>query len=170
MIRLSLLTTLVVVASALFWLETGIAARLGRRRVPGLKDLEPIRDESLPTLTIVAAAKDEASRVEEAARSLLRQDYPNLTVIVVDDRSSDGTSGILDRLAAENPRLRVVHITSLPEDWIGKCHALAQGAGATDSEWILVVDGDVTLAPEAARRGVWLAVRQGWDHGACGPG
>lgn len=161
--------TIGVAAAALFWLETGIAARLGRRRVPGLTDLEPIRDESLPTLTIVAAAKDEASRVEEAARSLLRQDYPNLTVIVVDDRSSDGTSGILDRLAAENPRLRVVHVTSLPEDWIGKCHALAEGAQATDSEWILFVDGDVTLAPDAVRRAVSLAVRQGWDHVAVGP-
>ncbi len=84
--------TIGVAAAALFWLETGIAARLGRRRVPGLEDLEPIRDESLPTLTIVAAAKDEAPRVEEAARSLLRQDYPNSAVIVVDDRSSDGTS------------------------------------------------------------------------------
>jgi glycosyltransferase involved in cell wall biosynthesis len=107
--------------------------------------------------------------VEAAARSLLGQDYPKLTVIVVDDRSTDGTSEILDRLAAENPRLRVVHVTSLPEDWIGKCHALAEGARATDSEWILFVDGDVTLAPDAARRGVSLAVRQGWDHVAVGP-
>jgi hypothetical protein len=50
------LATVVVAAAALFWLESGLAARLGRRRVPGLRDVEPLRDEALPTLTILAAA------------------------------------------------------------------------------------------------------------------
>jgi glycosyltransferase involved in cell wall biosynthesis len=162
------LATVVVVAAALYWLESGIAARLGRRRVPGLRDVEPLRDEALPTLTILAAAKDEAARVEDAARSLLRQDYPRLTVLVVDDRSTDGTGAILDRLAAVDSRLRVDHVRELPPGWIGKCHALAHGAERTDSEWILFVDADVTLTPDAARRAVSLAVRQGWDHVAVG--
>ncbi|HXF59675.1 MAG TPA: glycosyltransferase family 2 protein, partial [Candidatus Saccharimonadales bacterium] len=158
-----------VAVAAIYWLESGIAARLGRRRIPGLRSVEPMRDEALPTLTILAAAKDEASRVEAAARSLLGQDYPHLTLLVVDDRSTDRTSAILDRLAAEDPRLKVVHVESLPDGWIGKCHALACGAEATDSEWILFVDADVTLQPDAARRAVSLAVRQGWDHVAVGP-
>ena len=157
-----------MVASALYWLESGLAARLGRRRVPGLRDVEPLPDEALPTLTIIAAAKDEAARVEEAARSLLREDHPRVTLLVVDDRSTDGTGAILDRLAREDPRLRVDHVRELPEGWIGKCHALAHGAARTDSEWILFVDGDVSLEPEAARRAVSLALRQGWDHVAVG--
>jgi len=164
-----ILSAVVVVAAALYWLESGIAARLGRRRVPGLRDVEPLRDEVLPTLTILAAAKDEAARVEDAARSLLGQDYPRLTVLLVDDRSKDGTGEILDRMAREDPRLRVDHVRELPEGWIGKCHALAHGAERTDSEWILFVDADVTLEPDAARRAVSLAVRQGWDHVAVGP-
>ena len=131
--------------------------------------MEPLRDEALPTLTILAAAKDEAARVEDAARSLLRQDYTRLTVLVVDDRSTDGTGAILDRLATEDPRLRVDHVRELPESWIGKCHALAHGAERTDSEWILFMDADVSLQPDAARRAVSLAVRQGWDHVAVGP-
>lgn len=163
------LATAGVAVAALYWLEAGISARLGKRRLPGLKTLEPIRDEALPTLTIIATAKDEVLRVEQAARSLLAQDHPKITVLVVDDRSVDGTGAILDRLARENPRLRVAHVSDLPEGWIGKCHALAQGAEATDSEWILFVDADVTLAPDAARRAVSLAVRQGWDHIAVGP-
>ena len=163
------LATAGVAVAALYWLESGISGRLGQRRLPGLESVEPLRDEALPTLTVLATAKDEAARVEQAARSLLAQDYPKMTVLLVDDRSADGTGAILDRLARENPRLRVAHVTELPEDWIGKCHALARGAEETDSEWILFVDADVTLAPDAARRAVSLAVRQGWDHVAVGP-
>src|SRR3989475_5681316 len=163
------LATVGLAAAAVYWIESGISARLGNRRVPGLGAVEPLRDEALPSLTILATAKDEADRVEGAARSLLAQDYPGATILVVDDRSTDLTGKILDRLAREDPRLRVVHVGSLPEGWIGKCHALARGAEATDSEWILFTDADVTLAPEAARRAVSPAVRYGWDHVAAGP-
>ncbi len=158
-----------VAAAALCWIEAGVSARLGYRRTPGLGLVEPLRDEALPSLTILATAKDEAPRVEQAARSLLAQDYPRLTLLVVDDRSEDGTGEILDRLAREDPRLRVEHVDTLPEGWIGKCHALARGAESTDSEWILFVDADVTLAPDAARRAVSLATREGFDHVAVGP-
>ncbi len=158
-----------VAVAALGWLEAGVSARLGFRRTPGLASVEPLRDEELPSLTILATAKDEALRVEQAARSLLAQDYPRLTLLVVDDRSEDETGAILDRLAREDPRLRVEHVTTLPEGWIGKCHALARGAESTDSEWILFVDADVTLAPDAARRAVSLAMRRGFDHVAVGP-
>jgi len=163
------LATAGVAGAALFWLEAGISARRGNRRVPGLRSVEPLRDEALPSLTILATAKDEAPRVEQAARSLLAQDYPRATLLIVDDRSTDETGAILNRLAREDPRLRVAHVDLLPDGWIGKCHALAKGAESTDSEWILFVDADVTLAPDAARRAVSLAVRQGWDHVAVGP-
>jgi glycosyltransferase involved in cell wall biosynthesis len=163
------LATAAVALSALYWLEAGTSALLGSRRIPGLRSVEPLRDEALPSLTLVAAAKDEEARVEQAARSLLAQDYPRARVVIVDDRSTDGTGKVLDRLAREDPRLRVLRVDSLPEGWIGKCHALARGADAADSEWILFVDADVTLAPEAARRAVSLAVRYGWDHVAVGP-
>ena len=154
---------------ALFWLEAGWSAWRGGRRLPSLAAGEPLPDEALPSLTIVATAKDEAARVEGAARSLLAQNYPGARVLIVDDRSADDTGAILDRIAMENPRLRVLHVRSLPEGWIGKCHALALAAGSCDSEWILFTDGDVTMSPDATRRAVSLAVRGGHDHVAVGP-
>jgi glycosyltransferase involved in cell wall biosynthesis len=158
-----------IFVTALFWLEAGISVFRARNRVPGLTSVEPLRTEGLPSLAIVATAKDEEARVEQAARSLLAQDYPRVTICLVDDRSTDETGRILDRLAQEDPRLRVIHLDSLPEGWIGKPHALARGAAASDSEWILFADADVTFKPDAARRAVSLAVRQGWDHVAVGP-
>jgi hypothetical protein len=158
----------VLALSAAFWLWLAWGA-WQNRLLPALGDAAPLPDPALPTLTILATAKDEAEHVEAAVRSLLAQDYPGARLILVDDRSQDGTGALLDRLAATERRLRVVHIESLPEGWIGKCHALACGAALAETDWILFTDGDVILESDAARLAVSLALRAGWDHLAVGP-
>ncbi len=161
--------TWIVALVALAWVWAGVLLALVRRRIPSLGDEESLPGPSLPSLTIIAAARDEAARVDGAVRSLLAQDYPELRVIAVDDRSVDGTGTILDRVAAQEPRLRVIHVDSLPEGWLGKCHALALAAAEAKTEWLLFTDGDVTFAPDAARRAVSLALREGADHVAVPP-
>jgi glycosyltransferase involved in cell wall biosynthesis len=155
-------------ASALFWLNAGFRLYFGSRRLRVLSDVAPLADDALPPVTIVVAAKDEAARVEEAARAWLRIDYPRLEIVIVDDRSTDGTGAILDRAAAQEPRLKVIHVAALPEGWIGKCHALARGAAASSGDWILFSDGDVVLSPDAVRRGISHAIRERADHLAVG--
>jgi len=152
------------IASAAAWITGGLIYYTGIRRIRGLGSVEPLPREDLPPVSIVSAARNEASRVEAAARTLLAQDYPRLQVVAVDDRSEDGTGPILDRIAAEDGRLRVVHVTELPEGWLGKCHALSVGERAASGEWILFTDGDVTIAPDALRRAVSLAVLEQADH------
>jgi len=151
-------------ASAVIWIGAGWIYYAGSKRVKGLSSVEPLPDPELPTLTIVSAARNEAARIGAAARTLLAQDYPRLEVIAVDDRSGDGTGAILDAIAAEDPRLSVLHVTELPEGWLGKCHALALGAAAAEGEWLLFTDGDVSLLPGAARRAVSCAARERADH------
>ncbi|HEV8129534.1 MAG TPA: glycosyltransferase, partial [Candidatus Eisenbacteria bacterium] len=106
----------------------------GTRRIEGLASMRPRSDTDLPLLTIVSAARNEERRVGGAVRTLLAQDYPKLHVIAVDDRSEDRTGAILDEIAASDGRLEVIHLTSLPEGWLGKCHALAVGAAAARGE------------------------------------
>ena len=155
--------------SAVAWLVGGLRCYRGSLRVRGLGSAASRADGDLPSLTVVVAAKDEAARVGDAVRSLLAQDYPTLQLIVVNDRSEDATGAILDRIAAEDPRLDVVHVRTLPDGWLGKCHALAQGAAAATGAWILFTDGDVLLAPEAARQAVSFALEVGADHVAVAP-
>src|SRR5436309_2113792 len=99
----------------------------GRKRMMNLRRPAPRLAEP-PRVTILIPAKDEAERIRSCIESALAQDYPNFSVIAIDDRSVDGTGKVLDELAAENPRLRVMHIAegSLPEGWTGKTNALHQ--------------------------------------------
>jgi glycosyltransferase involved in cell wall biosynthesis len=129
---------------------------------------DPPRD-GWPGVAVIFAARNEAARVEQATRSLLDQDYPHLELIAVDDRSTDGTGAILDALAVEDRRLRVVHIPDLPPGWLGKTHALQAAAGETPARWLLFTDADVVFAPGALRRAIALAEREQLDHVAVTP-
>jgi hypothetical protein len=138
-------------------------------RLRFLRDEAPATGDALPALTVVLAARDEEGAVEHAVRSLLAQDYPALAIIAVDDRSTDRTGAILDRLAGEDRRLSVVHLAELPAGWLGKTHALWVGASRAAGEFLLFTDGDVLFEPMALRRAVARAERERLDHLAVVP-
>jgi len=123
-----------------------------------------------PKVSVVVSARDEATRVEEALGSLANLDYPALEVIAVDDRSTDGTGAIIDRMAAADPRVRALHVTELPEGWLGKCHAMQEGARRTGGELLLFTDGDVVFAPDTLRLAVRHFLARRLDHLALLPG
>jgi hypothetical protein len=155
---------------SLFWLIQLALTLYHRGGVPAFIDLP---DEApvggWPALALIFAARNEAAGVERAARSMMTQDYPALEVIAADDRSTDATGAILDRLAAESARLRVVHIRELPDGWLGKPHALHHAAQSASSQWLLFTDGDVLFAPGALRKAIAYALRSGADHVTAAP-
>jgi cellulose synthase/poly-beta-1,6-N-acetylglucosamine synthase-like glycosyltransferase len=120
--------------------------------------------ESWPSISLIAPARNEERHIEQAVRSLTRLDYPNLEITIINDRSTDRTSEILDRLAAEFPQLNVVHLTELPAGWLGKNHALQLGADRSHGEWLLFTDADIVYQPTTLRRAIVYAEKYKVDH------
>jgi chlorobactene glucosyltransferase len=104
----------------------------------------------LPSLSIVVPARNEERQIEACVRALLLQDHPDFEVIVVDDQSTDETPAILERLARESARLKVVRGEALPEGWVGKPWALVQGSSAARGAWLLFTDADTFHSPWSA--------------------
>jgi glycosyltransferase involved in cell wall biosynthesis len=126
-------------------------------------------DFSWPALSVIVPACNEARRIEAALASLSAQDYPGLEILAIDDRSTDATGEILERLAMRDARIRVLHVQALPKDWLGKVHALHQGAQRARGDWWLFTDADVRYRPAMLRRAIRYAESQGVDHLVCLP-
>ncbi len=166
----TLLSTVLATATALLLLVAVAAAALARARVPWLAReprLEP--GARRPRVSIIAPALNEQRHLEAAVHSLLAQDYPQLELVLIDDRSTDATPQILARLAAGQPRLRCVTVRGLPPGWLGKNHANWLGAQAASGELLLFTDADVVMAPGAVDRAVACLERGAWDHLAVAP-
>jgi glycosyltransferase involved in cell wall biosynthesis len=151
---------------ALTWLWKVIAAAYGLPRVPNLLLPEHnIAPAGSPSLTVIVPARNEAADIAATLRSLLAQDYPNLHIIAVDDRSTDQTGAIIDTITAQHPeKLRSLHITELPTGWLGKTHAMALAARHAPTDYLLFTDADVLFHPTAIRIALANAVATRADH------
>jgi cellulose synthase/poly-beta-1,6-N-acetylglucosamine synthase-like glycosyltransferase len=154
---------LLAVATLVAHLATAFEILRGNRSIRFLRDLPPLASP-LPRVSIVIPARNEERNLEEALRSVLALDYDNLEIEVVEDRSTDRTGEILERMAAAEPRLRVVRVRELPPGWLGKNHALWLGAEKATGEFLLFTDADVVMAPSALRRAVGAMAADGLDH------
>lgn len=107
-----------------------------------------------PRVSILVPARNEAPVIERCVTSLLAQDYPDFDVFVLDDGSTDGTSELLNQIAACDARLCMLEGRSLPAGWIGKHWACQQLLENADGEYVLYVDADTWHHPAALRDGV----------------
>jgi len=152
-----------------YWLWMFVGTVRTVRSVPFLAQSDSPPPPKWPKLSIVIPACNEAAALESALCSVLEQDYPALELILIDDRSTDGTATIVDRMAARDPRIVAIHVEQLPEGWLGKVHALDLGARKAGGSWLLFTDADVHMAPGALRRAVAHAVHHAIDHLAAIP-
>ena len=119
--------------------------------------------DSAPLVTVIVPARNEEANIERCVLSLLSQDYPNFELIVVNDRSSDSTGEILERLAKRDERLRVIHGVEPPAGWMGKNHAIYQGVARAKGDYLLFVDADLQLERECLTQAVGFAMERGSD-------
>jgi chlorobactene glucosyltransferase len=107
-----------------------------------------------PLVSVIIPARDEERTIERTVRGFLAQTWPALELIVINDRSADGTGEILARLAAEDRRLTALDNDEPPVGWLGKPWALHQGSLRARGELLLFVDADVIYEPEAVAAAV----------------
>ncbi len=104
-----------------------------------------------PNVSVLIPARNEAAILAETLQRLATQDYANLEILVLDDRSEDSTPQIARQLAAQFPHIRVLQGTPLPPGWTGKNWACAQLAAAATAEILLFTDADVRWHPGAVQ-------------------
>jgi len=163
-----------LILQIIFWITGGfwlLAAAEMLRSILTLQHLPMLQSlpQPPPTLSVIIAVRDEAARIEKTVRQVLAQQGVDLQLIVVNDRSRDATPQILGKLAAEFSHLKTITIEHLPENWLGKCHAMHVGAHYASGEWLLFTDGDIWLSPDVAARGIAAAKAMSADHVTLAP-
>jgi len=158
---------------ALAWFSRIVEAAFG---VPKIADVSrpewdrlarPAGDGNIPRVSIIVPACNEEETIEQGLTQLLNLDYENYEVIAVNDRSTDRTGEIIDRVAKSgraHGRLRVVHVTELPSGWLGKTHAMWTASEQATGDWLLFTDADVLFKPDALRRALAYAEAEPADH------
>lgn len=110
----------------------------------------PLPDGDAPRVSILIPARNEAPAIGATLRAALGQDYPDFEIVLVDDRSTDGTRAAADAAAAESPspeRLRILEGSEPEAGWLGKPWALKRAAEAASGEYLLFIDADIRLDP-----------------------
>jgi glycosyltransferase involved in cell wall biosynthesis len=151
----------------LAWLWRLVDAAVG---VPTIADIStPDWDRKPagnPRVSIIVPACDEAADIEATLAHLLALEYDNYEIIAVNDRSTDRTGEIMEKVAVTAPpgRLQIIHITELPAAWMGKPHAMWSASNMAHADWLLFTDGDVLFKPDALRRALAYAEAEHADH------
>ena len=158
---------------AVVWLSRVFIVWVNRKTVPDISTPEyDIPVANAPRVSIIVPARNESQHIEAALSSLLSLDYPDYEVIAVNDRSEDDSGGIMERLAAQwrsraeasHRSLKVVHVSALPEGWLGKVHAMWMAGEQATGEWMLFTDADVVFRPDALRRAIAYAEHERAEH------
>lgn len=128
------------------WLVVALKVRSSFRSLrwlsPGAKAATVI-----PKLSVIVPARNEEKGIDPALRSILKQEGVELEIIVVDDHSTDSTGELVDRIANEDDRIRVIHSPELRSGWLGKTNAMQTGADIATGTYLLFSDADITHAP-----------------------
>ena len=161
-----LLVKLIALLGIVPWCVSPVFALLLRQFVPLFHNVAPKSAPKghMPRLSVLIPACNEEKTIEKALRTLLNQNYPNLEIVVVNDRSTDSTGEIIDALSREDNRIRTVHVETLPTGWLGKVHALYCAFQQSSGEWVLFSDADVHFAQTCLLRSVLYAQQENLDH------
>jgi glycosyltransferase involved in cell wall biosynthesis len=142
-------------------------AGFGVRTIPDISAPEWDRRPASPSpsVAVIVPARNEEESIEQALLRLEALDYDNYQIIGIDDRSTDRTGELMDRVAATSSgKLKIVHVRELPAGWMGKAHAMWSAARETTAEWLLFTDADIMFRQDTVRRAVAYGEVTHADH------
>ncbi|WP_136796065.1 glycosyltransferase [Desulfosediminicola ganghwensis] len=164
------MSLLLILACAIFLVQlfTFVHITLGLRTMEQLHRMVLLKNYnslSAPKVSVIVPACNEAETIRPALKRLLAQQYQNLEIIVVNDRSTDRTSEIVREIQKECRRdFELLEITELPDGWLGKANALQVGAEKASGEILLFTDADVEMEPTTIARAVQVLESRKIDH------
>jgi hopene-associated glycosyltransferase HpnB len=136
--------TLLALSGSLTWLFVLLAPWRFWSTRESLHARGPTPEADLSEITVIIPARDEADLTQTTLASLQNQGR-DLNVLLVDDRSTDGTATAAQRVRL--PRLRIIQGRVPPEGWSGKLWALDQGFRQVKTPLVLLLDADIELQP-----------------------
>jgi glycosyltransferase involved in cell wall biosynthesis len=148
----------------IYWLGQLLLIIRVIKAVPVMEKLNPREPEKWPKVSVVIPARNEESTIQAALATRLEDDYPDLELILIDDRSTDRTGVIVDDFARRDHRIKPVHIKELPPDWLGKQYAMNEGKKLATGEWLLFSDADIYIKRGTLKKAVAYAEERGFDH------
>lgn len=153
----------------IYWLSMIGLVRQGLALMHELPLHKKLEEE--PLVSVIMVAKEEETTVEQTVKHLLAQDYANMELIVINDRLREQTEQKLEALKAWsaakeklNKRIQVIHITQVPDGWLGKNHALYQGYLQAKGKYLLFTDADVFYNKHALSSAIHYMQKERLDH------
>jgi len=116
--------------------------------------IEPLLDIGLKPLSVIICARNEAVNLREYLPAVLTQDYPEFEVIVVNDRSWDGTADLLKEFVKQYSHLKVVTVADGEKFIAGKKFAVTMGIKASQFDWLVFTDADCVPASDQWLKGM----------------
>lgn len=156
-------------ASLTWWIAIPVRAVLNSRKLRMLSEYPLETPANWPKVSVLIPARNEEGTLVDAVRSLRQVDYPDVEFILINDRSTDNTGDVIDRLADTDVRIKALHIERLPEGWLGKVHALHRGIEISNGEWLLFTDADIHFSSQALKKAVAWCLQRDKDFLALFP-
>lgn len=157
-----------VAAALIFVVHLVVLAEiiLGLAGMQRLSDVEVDFDRSnCPRVSVIVPACNEEEAIAGALDKLLEQDYPNMEIIVVNDRSTDRTGDLVEEIVQKRgEKLKLLTIEQLPDGWLGKSYAMHRGSQLSSGDILLFTDADIMMEPTSVSRAVTALIDNNVDH------
>lgn len=144
-----------IIAMGFFWAAFLFYVYRGQRTLLSI-DPFPVGSASLSDISIILAVKDGENDLRESLERLTR--LP-VEIIVANDRSKDGTQKVIEEFGVKH-----VEITELPENWLGKVHALYEGSKFATKKFMLFMDPDIRVTESVLKKTITLCESENLDH------